>query len=238
MRNWIMLMIGLLVSFSALNAQKNRKEMIGFEKTACFGKCPVYKLTVYSDGYVLYEGLRFSEKMGKWEKKLKRKEKNSLCKSFKEADLWQYEDMYESELVDLATTHMSFTYKDKTKTISGKIERPEALLALDAQMVTLAESEGWTQLTKPKNLSNHPEMDIIENEVVVELKLGVLVDEWVEQYPSYGVQVIRKLSPQRAYWLLSYDTNLIAPDAFITLLKKDEQVLQAEFNKKVDKREE
>jgi hypothetical protein len=132
---------------------------------------------------------------------------------------------------------MQFTYKGETKKISGKIERPEPVLALDARLVELANSEGWTRLTKPKNLSNHPEMDIIENELVVELKLGVLADKWSEKYSEYGMEVIRKVSPQRAYWLFKYDTKKIEPKVFIKKLLADENVLNVEFNKKVDKRE-
>ena len=118
-----------------------------------------------------------------------------------------------------------------------KIERPEPVLALDAMMVEIADSDGWTRLTKPKNNSNIPEMDIIENEVVVELKLGVLADEWAVQYSEYELSVVRKVSPQRAYWLVNYNTNKIDPETFMDKLRSDKDVLNAEFNKKVDVRE-
>jgi hypothetical protein len=81
-------------------------------------------------------------------------------------------------------------------------------------------------------------MEIIEDEVVVELKLGVLSNEWAKNYSEFGLEVIRKVSPQKAYWLIKYDTSKINPDDFISKLDEDKDVLNADFNKKVDKREE
>ena len=36
-----------------------KEVVITLERTACFGVCPVYKLTIYGDGRVLYDGIRF-----------------------------------------------------------------------------------------------------------------------------------------------------------------------------------
>src|SRR5690554_8070209 len=38
--------------------------IISFEKTPCFGRCPVYKIKVFESGFAIYEGINFAEKMG------------------------------------------------------------------------------------------------------------------------------------------------------------------------------
>lgn len=38
--------------------------MITLERTVCFGTCPDYKLTITSDGVVLFEGRRFVKQEG------------------------------------------------------------------------------------------------------------------------------------------------------------------------------
>ena len=56
-----MLVATLLIGCSSKTpVPDNIKEVvITLERTACFGVCPVYKLTVYGDGRVVYEGKRF-----------------------------------------------------------------------------------------------------------------------------------------------------------------------------------
>src|SRR6187200_1158641 len=38
---------------------------IGLERTACFGKCPIYSVVIKSDGSVQYTGEKFVERLGK-----------------------------------------------------------------------------------------------------------------------------------------------------------------------------
>ncbi len=43
--------------------------VITLERTQCFGSCPVYKLTVYGDGRVVYEGGGFVKIKGEKKKR-------------------------------------------------------------------------------------------------------------------------------------------------------------------------
>ena|ERR1700730_16098515 len=48
----------LLLSSTFLVAQSDstRNAVIGLERTACYGRCPAYKVTIYGTGKVIYEG--------------------------------------------------------------------------------------------------------------------------------------------------------------------------------------
>ena len=35
-----------------------------FQRTACYGTCPQYKISIYSDGLVMYDGVRFVDRIG------------------------------------------------------------------------------------------------------------------------------------------------------------------------------
>jgi hypothetical protein len=240
MKNTLILIICTLVSFHPVfsqNDSKERKAEISIEKTVCFGKCPVYKMTIYRDGYVRYEGKRFAEKMGVWSKKISRKERKALCKKFREANLWQYEDLYQSDLVDLATTHIRFTYKDKTKQISGKNNRPIPVLELEKDLVALANSDGWKQIRKPKEPSENPKMNVINNELVVELQPGVRSFDWVKKYEAAELEVVTKLAANSPYWVVRFNTTKMPADKLMDLINADDDAVSVSYNRKVDKRE-
>lgn len=240
MNKWILALVSLVI-FSTMGfgqkKQKDRKEEISIEKTACFGKCPVFKMVVYKDGYVVYEGIRFSDKMGKWAKKIKSKDRKALCKAFRDANLDQYQDNYPSELVDLATTRLSFTYKENIKKISGKNNLPEAVNKLSQMLMDLANTPGWDQIEKSKFKSPHPPMDLVKNELLVHFEKEVNVAKWIQQYADQELSTVKKLSANAPYWLLKFNDSNIGPDAMIQLLLADEQIINVEFNRKVDIRE-
>ena len=61
---WLTLfLLGVLAAACSLAAPAPTPDyaslVITLERTACFGTCPIYKLTVYGDGRVEYEGERF-----------------------------------------------------------------------------------------------------------------------------------------------------------------------------------
>src|SRR5690606_21346322 len=55
----------LLLPFSAIGAQDTQADaVITLERTACFGACPIYTVSILADGTVLYNGERFVDVEG------------------------------------------------------------------------------------------------------------------------------------------------------------------------------
>lgn len=59
-----------------------RTKVITLERTRCFGACPVYKLTIFSDGHVSYEGIKYVRKIGKATGHISRAKLNDLVEEF------------------------------------------------------------------------------------------------------------------------------------------------------------
>jgi len=67
-----LLIAAVLILSSALAATAQRASAqdkdqiteVTLERTACYGTCPIYKITLQSDGTIIYEGKRFVEMMG------------------------------------------------------------------------------------------------------------------------------------------------------------------------------
>ena len=110
---------------SQTNTPINEEEkIISMSKGPCFGKCPVFTLSIYKNAMAAYQGDRFTERKGLWVKRLEKTEFNKLKEAFQKANLWQYNDMYKAQIPDLQTVTITYTENGKTKSVKGKDGRP------------------------------------------------------------------------------------------------------------------
>jgi len=64
------------------------------ERMACYGKCPVYKLSVAADGTVVFDGQEFTATTGRAGGKLSSAKMRELIEAFRAADYFGFEDIY------------------------------------------------------------------------------------------------------------------------------------------------
>ena len=79
---------------AAVAKKKRVQSVITLERTICFGSCPVYKLAIYSNGRVLYQGIRFVKIKGKATGHIGRQALNDLIKEFTNIDYFKLDDEY------------------------------------------------------------------------------------------------------------------------------------------------
>ena len=100
------------------------RKVITLERTICFGSCPIYKLTIFSDGRVLYEGERYVRKKGRAWGRISRKALNELIVGFTNIYYFNLDNEYvpgsrgcPQVATDLPSAITSLAYNDRTKTI-------------------------------------------------------------------------------------------------------------------------
>ena len=100
-------------------APSNIKEVvITLERTACFGVCPVYKLIIYGDGRVVYEGIRFVRIEGTRTTTISEDKIKQLIAEFQKIDYFSLKDSYEERnATDMPSAFTSLTVDGKTKTV-------------------------------------------------------------------------------------------------------------------------
>lgn len=98
--------------------------VITLERTPCFGTCPSYKLTIYDDGKVEYEGREFVKRKGKAEGSITKAELEELIREFERIDYQNLADDYTLSSkncpqgwTDSSTAVTSLNWEDKKKTI-------------------------------------------------------------------------------------------------------------------------
>lgn len=118
---------------------------IAYQTSACFGRCPVYTLTI--DGstmQMLYSGTANTDRMGIYQKPVSASELNELVSEFEKADFCQLEDKYLGNVVDFPSKYTSYECNGKTKKIQDRSGAPEKLNQLEKKLQEIAENkDGW-----------------------------------------------------------------------------------------------
>ncbi|MGB0388596.1 MAG: DUF4377 domain-containing protein [Ardenticatenaceae bacterium] len=133
------------------NSASNIEEsdvMITLERTACFGTCPIYTVTVYGDGRVEYEGTDYVDVTGAQSSNIGVGGVSQLVEAFAEAGYFEWNDAYTNIYVsDMPTVITSMTLEGQTKRIEryeGDQSAPLELVKLENLIDTSVNSAQWT----------------------------------------------------------------------------------------------
>ncbi len=232
-------------------AKLNDKDiLVSLDKGPCATKCSEYNIKVYKNGYVVYEGKTNVEKYGLYAKKMVASDIKKLQAEFDKNEFFSFDDVYPNPDPDMPTIIMAYNKDGKTKTITGGLDRPKKVLDLQRTMESLAKSNDLkllnayepktTSITKPKDENEESEEKpvsyIIDNEIIIEMKQNQFLSQWLKKYTQYQVQLVRKVSEQLPYWVITFNRNTIEPETMLSIIQQDEQIQSAEFNKKVSQR--
>ncbi|MFC2069256.1 DUF6438 domain-containing protein [Chloroflexota bacterium] len=120
---------------------------ITLERTACFGTCPVYMLTINGDGMIIYEGKDFVKTKGSAKSNISQEKVEQLISEFEEVDYFSLNDKYtERTITDAPSVITSITTNGKTKAIEhyhGDFSAPEKLNELEDRIDEIVNSEQW-----------------------------------------------------------------------------------------------
>ncbi len=220
------LLLVLTVLLSCKTGQKaaqQRAPFVELKSGACFGFCPVFRLTVRNNGLVAYEGIRFAEKIGLDSFQLTRAEMAGLREKVQQVNLWQYPERIETQVADAPFATLTVFRDDQSKSVSGSIDRPAPLLELENLLKELAEKHDF-QVTRGVNPDEIPANR--RQEVIVTLQPEINAGNWIREFSAYRFQLVRRMSSENI-WLVAYDPEQIKEDALLKLFKNSKGVTDA-----------
>ena len=207
----------------ATKAKEGEVEM-SISKGVCFGKCPVYSLKVMKGGMAeLAARNHVQGKKGLYRKKLDKATYNDLLKAFNESKYTQFSPKYESNIPDLPMVIIGYVAQDTLALVRGKEERPSALMQLQYKMEKLAQSEGWDlieEYTRPDVEQEEEKPTYILSEIIILPSPGTMLPRWFKTYEEYGVRVLKRITPNQNYWLITYDEGKVKPEKILTFNKE------------------
>ncbi len=126
---------------------------ITLERTACFGTCPIYKLTIHGDGLVEYDGERFVTVTGHQTSQLTSDQVVELTTLFQQADYFNLKSDYTAPVTDLPSTITSLSFEGRSKKVTNyggclsdlnaSDKAPQALCDLEGKIDSIVNSAQW-----------------------------------------------------------------------------------------------
>ncbi len=121
--------------------------VITLKRTACYGFCPVYTLTIYGDGRIVYEGEACVGVTGRQTAQISPDDVKALVDEFYRIDYFSLKDEYRAPETDLPTTITSITVDGRSKEVLDYVAGPVELKELEDRIDEVAGSEKWVAWT-------------------------------------------------------------------------------------------
>ena len=124
-----------------LHPENNGELILSMERTPCFGACPVYEIKLYSNGLLLYNGKRFTEKIGCCYRKVTKQEVKSVADYIASSGFFALENKYPvlgKAPTDLPGSTLYFKHGTNEKTITEHSwETPVLLIEIEKKVDSL-----------------------------------------------------------------------------------------------------
>lgn len=144
---FIIAAIGLLLTGCKTNQLLNlnqKIEIIGMNKSACFGYCPRYEFKVYNDRSISFNGLSDTNADGYHTAILGKDEFNKLVKKFNKANLHLLADNHiDTSIADAQITTYYYANGEYAKTITRNIKIPAGMEPLENDLIDIIKRHGW-----------------------------------------------------------------------------------------------
>lgn len=206
--------------------------LVTLHTSGCFGFCPVFQLTVLSNGLVRYEGQQFVEKEGRDSFMLTPEELRQLKRKVEEVNLWQYPDLIKSDIMDAPSATLIVYEGNRMKKVQGSVDRPAPVLELENLLKDLAEAHDF-HVKRGVDPRVVPESS--RKELIVQLKPEINAGNWIAQFGELRLRLVKRLTADNI-WLVAYDAKAIDEASVIELLKGTEGAVEVQVNGKVQER--
>lgn len=205
-------------------------------KGPCFGRCPVFTLTIMDNGVAEYHGTSNTKLLGTYQKTLSNEALTTLDQLFTANDFTTFEDDYKSMLPDLPLVKIGYAQNDSMLIKMGKEDRPEELMKLQYALDNIAGQQGW-ELIKPLPTIDEEAAKMVEDKldkskIIIKHKPGTQVPMWFNaQREAYGIRIVDKVAEEPGGWIVTYSMNEYEADEVMQALQSDEKIVSAEFLK-------
>ncbi len=123
--------------------------LVSLQRTSCFGKCPAFKIELFNDGRVLYNGIAFSKRNNKHEAFAEKsliyeiQQKAAAIKYFEFLDKYPKGDI---EITDLPSTISYIRIENEGKIIFNNYDAPKELIEFQRWLEKTLDALDWKEI--------------------------------------------------------------------------------------------
>ena len=113
---------------SELNLAKDQSIILSITTSPCFGKCPVYELSVYANREVVFNGIKFTDVEGERRGTLSSQQYEMLLNEAEKAQLFEAKPVYDNPAItDLPATNIVYILNGKKASIKARYDVPQEI---------------------------------------------------------------------------------------------------------------
>ena len=121
---------------------------VSLERGPCFGSCPVYNVTLRSDGTATWNGERFVDRLGQYEGQVDLNDYDRLTRFVQRAGFFDWQDEYVAgNITDLPNYYLTVVANGETKTVHQYgMDEPPDFWVIATLVDNLAEAIDWSSI--------------------------------------------------------------------------------------------
>ncbi len=130
-------------------AQQQNEEVASLARTTCYGNCPYYKVKVFSDGLLIYDGKRNVEHIGIHRARVSKDTVNMILKKAEEVDYMNFNIKYPVRglgIIDFPVCITMVKTATGKKTIWNRNDSPQKLVEYEEFFDELIEDIDWKKI--------------------------------------------------------------------------------------------
>ena len=117
---------------------------LAYERTPCFGRCPIFKLKVYQSGFAVYNGINFVDYIGTYHFTFEKSVLEELNEALEKARFLEMNDSYDNEQVmDLPSRIIEASFQGQRKKVIGRYILPQEFKELTQTIDKIFENVEW-----------------------------------------------------------------------------------------------
>ena len=179
------------VGISLATQAESHISPITLERKECYGTCPIYSVTIFSDGRVEYQGKPFVKEKGRHVDRVSVQELQKLTAEVDSAQFFSLDDEYSGITIgdiyttatDLPTTIVTVVRGGKTKKVEDYMGAPKRLYELEQLIDRITRSCRWVGCNSSERYEDVPYYENFPVNRPVTFR-GLLQRTWTGEYPD------------------------------------------------------
>lgn len=132
---------------SAKTVQKEPQMLATINRTACYGRCPMYQAIFMDNGEVKYIGKRFVDNVGTYTTLLTEEEVKEIENQINTANYYSFDSIYPTLITDFPSCITEVNLNGKYKRVLNRQNPPQALRAYEQFLDRLLENRDWKKVS-------------------------------------------------------------------------------------------
>jgi hypothetical protein len=208
--------------------------VLKYERGPCFGTCPVFTFYLLADHTAVVHAKKYLMDTSGWYFTNPDQEAIvEILELIEPLEWWRPDLGDQPEIADLPASTLVYYHPSGLREISIQSRTDHELENVFSKLSHLVSESTWS----PTSIRPLEKEMPARTDVIVQLKPGVDINEWMKKFSKFEIELVRRITPNQNYYLVRKKPDAGAENDFIMGIKWDPDVIDAQWEHSVTKRQ-